>query len=224
MYEKIGSRSQCKLSGWAVLFFVVLCVNMSGMAAEDDGFVPLFNGKNLDGWSGDSRLWAVRDGVIVGSTHGVKLEHNSFLATEKRFSDFVLRVKVKLDNHNSGIQFRSETYDDYVVKGYQADVAESVFFGMLYDEGFRGSMDYWKALPDEERKAIHATGKQGDWNEYEIECVGDRVKMTLNGKVTCDIVDPDGRKEGVVALQLHLGPEMVVQFKDLYIKVLPEKE
>ena len=59
---------------------------------------------------------------------------------------------------------------------------------------------------------------------YEIECVGDRVKMTLNGKVTCDIVDPDGREEGVVALQLHLGPEMVVQFKDLSIKELPKKE
>src|SRR5215813_15341325 len=73
-----------------------------------DGFVPLFNGKNLDGWDGDPALWSVRDGMIVGSTEGHPLEYNNFLCTKKTYSNFILRTQVKMRNHNSGIQFRSE--------------------------------------------------------------------------------------------------------------------
>ncbi|MCK5172825.1 MAG: DUF1080 domain-containing protein [Planctomycetes bacterium] len=191
-----------------------------GEAEIDDGFVRLFDGEDLASWSGDMRLWTVVDGVILGSTEGNAIEQNSFLATEKSYSDFILRVKVKLRNHNSGIQFRSEQADDYVVKGYQADVATQTYFGMLYEEKKRGKMDYWKALPIAEQQAIHAASKQGDWNEYEITCIGDSVKMVLNGYTTCDIIDPDGAKEGVIALQVHRGDPMEVRFKDIYIKEL----
>ncbi len=191
-----------------------------GLGKSDKGFVPLFNGKDLTGWNGDSRLWKIENGVIVGSTEGYTLEQNSFLSTEKSYGDFRLRVKVKLRNHNSGIQFRSEQMANHVVAGYQADVAEKKYFGMLYEEKKRGIMDYWKALPAEEQKAIHAASKQGNWNEYEITCKGDRVKMELNGYVTCNIIDPEGAKEGVIALQLHRGDPMEVRFKDIYIKQL----
>ena len=191
-----------------------------GPGKNDKAFVPLFNGADLTGWSGDSRLWKVEDGVIVGSTEGNPLEHNSFLSTEQSYGDFILRVKVKLRNHNSGIQFRSEQLSDHVVVGYQADVAEKKYFGMLYEEKKRGIMDYWKALPVEEQEAIHAASKQGDWNEYEITCKGDQVKMELNGYLTCNIIDPEGAKEGVIALQLHRGDPMEVLFKDIYIKQL----
>ena len=70
--------------------------------------MPLFNGKNLDGWDGDPRLWSVKDGIIVGSTEGVPLEHNEFLISKKKYSNFILRADMKLRNHNSGIQFRSK--------------------------------------------------------------------------------------------------------------------
>lgn len=191
-----------------------------GEAEIGDGFVRLFNGEDLAGWHGDMRLWKAVDGVIVGSTEGNAIEQNSFLATEKSYGDFVLRIKVKLRNHNSGIQFRSEQADDYVVKGYQADVATQKYFGMLYEEKKRGKMDYWNALPAAEQEAIHASAKQGDWNEYEITCIGDSVKMVLNGYTTCDTVDPDGAKEGVIALQIHRGDPMEVRFKDISIKEL----
>src|SRR2546427_12846371 len=98
------------------------------------GFKPLFNGKNLDGWEGDPRLWNVRDGMIVGSTEGVPLEHNEFLFTKKSYANFILRVQCKLRNHNSGIQFRSERLPDYVARGYQADMAEDNYWGCLYEE------------------------------------------------------------------------------------------
>ncbi len=197
---------------------------MAGASAaavkEDTGFKPLFNGKDLTGWHGDPRLWKVENGEIVGSTEAHPLDHNSFLSTEVSYSDFILRVKVKLRNHNSGIQFRSAQFADYIVRGYQADVAEKKYFGMLYEEGKRGMLDYWNALSPKEQAAIHSTSKQGEWNEYEITCRGDRVKMVLNGKVTCDISDPEGAKEGVIALQLHQGNPMEVRFKDIYIKEL----
>jgi len=191
---------------------------------EDEGFKPLFNGKDLTGWDGDPRLWRVEDGEIVGHTSAdIELKHNTFLATEDAFEDFVFRAKVKLINHNSGIQFRSSRHDDYVVRGYQADMAEQTYFGMLYEEGGRGIMEYFKALPEEEKKANHDAAKQGEWNQYEITCVGDHVKIVLNGRTTCDIVDPDGAKKGVFAFQLHVGPPMEVRFKDVEVKKLEKK-
>jgi hypothetical protein len=186
----------------------------------EDGFKPVFNGKNLKGWDGDEKLWSVDDGAILGSTHGNKIKKNTFLSTKKSYGDFVLRVKTKLENGNSGIQFRSEQRDNYVVAGYQADLAEKTYFGMLYEEQKRGIMPYWKALSPEEQAAIHATGKQGDWNQFEVTCKGDHIKIVLNGKTTLDFKDPEGAKEGIIALQLHVGPDMRVWFKDIEIKEL----
>jgi hypothetical protein len=191
-----------------------------GPAKSDKGFVPLFNGKDLSGWHGDPKLWKAEDGIIVGSTEGNPLEQNSFLSTKKSYGDFVLRAKVKLRNHNSGIQIRSIQMPDYVVHGHQADVATEKYFGMLYREKAGGKMDYWNALSPQEQAKIHAASKQGDWNEYEITCKGDKIKMVLNGYVTCDIVDPEMPGEGIIALQIHKGDPMEVYFKDISIKEL----
>lgn len=187
-------------------------------AKPPEGFVSLFNGKDLSGWKGDPELWKAENGEIIGTTEPKKITKNTFLATEKKYSDFVLKAKVKIRNGNSGIQFRSEAFDGYVVKGYQADVAMETYFGMLYEEGKRGIMPYWKALSEEERKAINAAAKLDDWNEYEIACKGDRAKIVLNGKTTLDMADPAGAKEGIIALQLHVGDPMRVEYKDLWIK------
>jgi len=206
----------------AVLALTLALAPLLSYAAED-GFTPLFNGTDLTGWTGAPGLWRVENGEIIGSTKGVKLEHNSFLSTEKSYSDFVLRVKVKLINHNSGIQFRSEQLEDHAVAGYQADVAEQTYFGMLYEEKKRGILPYWNEYTDDERAAVFAAAKLDDWNQYEITCKGDQVKMVLNGYTTLDFNDPEGAKAGIIALQLHSGPEMEVHFKDLEIKELGEK-
>jgi len=216
--ERKGSMVR-KLSVAIGLCAMALCLAGPAWAeANDEGFVPLLNGKDLTGWEGDPDLWTVEDGVIVGSTHDKKIEHNTFLISEKEYGDFTLRLKVKLENHNSGIQFRSEVHPDYVVSGYQADVAEQTYFGMLYEEKLRGIMPYWNAMTDEERAAVFAAAKPHDWNDYEIICKGDLIQMKLNGKLVCDIVDPDGAKKGVIAFQLHAGDPMRVYFKDIMIK------
>ncbi|MCC6488315.1 MAG: DUF1080 domain-containing protein [Candidatus Hydrogenedentes bacterium] len=217
-------RSRMLIKGLAsvalAMMAVALAVEPAWLAEKTEEFKPLFNGKDLTGWDGDSRLWRVENGEIVGSTEGVKIEHNTFLSTKEAYSDFILKAKVKLRNHNSGIQFRSEQHPDYVVGGYQADIAEQTYFGMLYEEKKRGIMDYWKSMTPEEQAKTQTNVKQGDWNEYEIICEGDSVKLILNGNVTCDITDPEGAKTGIIALQLHAGPAMEVRFKDISIKDL----
>jgi hypothetical protein len=180
------------------------------------GFSPLFNGRNLDGWDGDPRLWSVKDGILVGSTEGVKLSDNTFLATRRSFKNFHLRLEMKLRNHNSGIQFRSEKLDrpGWVVRGYQADAAANPdnYWGNIYDEkGTRGIMvNTWK------EKGSQAY-KPGEWNLYEVICRGDHIQVVLNGAVTADIHD-NARAEGIVALQLHAGPPMEAYFRKIEIR------
>ncbi len=195
-----------------------------GSVTAEEEFTPLFNGKDLSGWTGQPGIWRVEDGEIIGSSHGVKLEHNTFLSTEKSYSDFVLRAKVKLINHNSGIQFRSDQLEDFAVAGYQADVAEKTYFGMLYEEKKRGILPYWNEYTEDEKAAVFAAANLDGWNEYEITCEGDHVKMVLNGYTTLDFKDPEGAKAGIIALQIHTGPEMEVRFKDITIKELNKKK
>ncbi|MCC6142938.1 MAG: DUF1080 domain-containing protein [Candidatus Hydrogenedentes bacterium] len=205
----------------ALSVFAILALAGTVLAEAPEGFTSLFDGKSIEGWSGAPGLWSVQEGLIVGKTTAdAPLKHNSFLIYPTEYKDFVLSIKVKLINHNSGIQFRSEMLDDFAVKGYQADVAEQTYFGMLYEEQGRGIMEYWKKMSEKEQQAVFGAAKLDDWNEYEITCQGDHVQMKLNGVVTCDIVDPDGADSGIIALQLHAGPPMEVQFKDIFVKEL----
>jgi hypothetical protein len=193
---------------------LLLLIGFAAAAFAADGFMPLFNGRNLDGWDGDPRLWSVKDGIIVGSTEGVSLEHNEFLISRKTYSNFILRADMKLRNHNSGIQFRSQASPQWVVSGYQADAAENNYWGCLYEEkGKRGVMvDGWK---DKGEKVV----KLKDWNTYEILCDGDHIQIKLNGLVTADLHDSVSLS-GVIALQLHRGPPMQAYFRNIEIKVL----
>jgi hypothetical protein len=185
------------------------------MAAEEGGFQLLFDGKTLKGWDGDPRLWSVKDGAIVGSTDGANINHNTFLIYRaKQFGDFVFRAQVKLRNHNSGIQFRSEELPEWVCKGYQADMAEGNWWGSVYDEGGkRGLMaNGWKGKAE-------TVVKPSDWNDIEIYCRGENIRITLNGMVTAELKD-SAKLEGILALQLHMGPPMEVQFRNIRIKEL----
>ena len=189
----------------------------SFLSAPAADFEPLFDGETLSGWHGDEALWSVVDGTIMGSTEGNKLPHNSFLATTKSYKNFVLRLKFKLRNHNSGVQVRSKQHDDYVVRGYQADIAEQRFMGILYEEGGRG------ILADVDPDDVKPHVNEGDWNEYVITLDGPRLTQQLNGFTTVDYTEEsdEGAKQGIIALQLHAGPAMQVWFKDIELKPLP---
>ena len=190
-----------------------------GGAAESgkDGWTALFDGKTLKGWKGREGLWKVEDGAIVGqSTAKAKLKHNDFLYTEKEYGDFELKLKFRLINHNSGVQVRSKVHKDFRVTGYQADIAEQRYTGILYGEGF-GAI-----LADVKPKEMAKHVKKGDWNEYRIVCQGKRLQFWINGQPTIDYTDkrPIAAAKGVIAFQLHGGPPMKVYFKDIVIKEL----
>ncbi len=200
-------------------FFVAL-LSISSVAARssaEEGFKPLFDGRTLAGWKGDDKLWSVEDGAIVGTTDDATLQHNSFLATEKTYKNFVLKVKFKLRNGNSGVQYRSKSYPDFVVKGYQADIADNMFMGILYEEGgSRGILVNVKSA--EVAEHIH----KDDWNEYVITADGPHITQVLNGFTTVDYTEKSeqGATDGIIALQLHVGPKMRVWFKDIQIAEL----
>ncbi len=195
---------------------VVLTETVRAEPAAEDGFVPLFNGQDLTGWDGDPELWKVEDGCIVGSTDTKKIKRNSFLSTLKTYGDFVLRLQFKLRNHNSGVQVRSRQHPNWVVKGYQPDIAERRFIGILYEEGGRGILADVK--PAEVAKHV----KRGEWNEYVITCRGPKITIELNGFRTVDYTEKkaDAPTEGIIAFQLHAGPAMQIRFKDIAIKEL----
>lgn len=191
---------------------------------KKDGFTLLFNGKNLDGWDGDPVRWSVQDGLIVGSSDGHPFKVNTFLIHKGVFKNFVLKADIKLRNHNSGIQFRSEQLpgDGWMVRGYQADASEvgekNSAWGNLYEERLRGRNAM--KTPDEGWQIAQKLVHHGDWNSYEILADGDHIRITFNGVVTIDMHD-SAASAGIIALQLHAGPEMRVEFRNLKLKVLP---
>jgi hypothetical protein len=174
----------------------------------------LFNGRDLSGWvtPDDKSLFTVEDGEIVGRTRG-DLKKNEFLATAKTFRNFVLRAKVKYRNGNSGIQFRSRRAPDGVVSGPQADIAEG-YWGLLYEERGRGILERY---PEDKAKALV---KDNDWNEFVITARGKHVTIVFNGTRIIDRTDAKFADEGIIALQVHVGPPMEVRFKDIEISEL----
>ncbi len=190
--------------------------NVLSVPEQQAGFELLFNGRDLTGWTGDPKLWSVENGEIVG--RGEKLPHNVFLIHDKTYSDFVLRYSVRLVNHNSGVQFRSQRFPEFVVKGYQADIADR-WYGSLYEEGLgRGVLADGFAGKGEKVARIDG------WNDMAVKAVGTRITIKLNGLTTADFTetDPNRPGSGVIALQLHAGPPMEVRFRDIRIRPLAE--
>lgn len=185
--------------------------------AAEPGFNPLFNGKDLTGWEGDPFLWKVEDGVLVGKTR--RLPYNDFLATQKEYSDFILRFEVLLvDNAgNSGVQFRSRRESgSMAVIGYQADISD-VFWGALYDEKRRRV-----ALAQPSPALLERTVRLNDWNDYEIHAAGKHIVLKLNGVTTADYTEQqdDIPQKGIIAAQVHSGPPVEIRFRNMRIKEL----
>lgn len=210
-------------------------------AVANDEFVDLFDGATLTGWSGDPALWRVEDGAITGETRAdAPIDYNSFLTwTDGELDDFELTLEYRIFGGNSGIQVRSFALDKpHAVGGYQADIdAEGKWTGTNYGEQFRGILAKRgeKAVVGEDGKptVVGSLGepedlakaiRQGEWNTYRIVAQGRRIVCEINGVPMSEIVDEDGdarRRAGLLALQLHKGPPMKVQFRNIRLKRLP---
>jgi len=195
-------------------------VNQLTPQEKQDGYVLLFNGKTLDGWQGNPALWSVQNGAIVGTTDSHPIQENTFLIYRKPYSDFILRFDIKLRNHNSGVQFRSTVLPNFVVTGYQADASEvgdHSAWGNFYEEKGRGRAVM--KSQDEGWLKAKSVVRHGDWNSYEVFAQGSHMRLTFNGVETIDLSD-DKAKDGVIALQLHAGEPMRVEFRSIRLKAL----
>lgn len=188
----------------------------AGSGAEE-GFEPLFNGKDLTGWEGDPFLWKVDDGMVVGRSPGIS--YNDFLTTVEEYSDFILRFQIQLVDNvgNSGVQIRSRRVSGSMeMIGYQVDVGPS-WWGSLYDESRRRVT---LAAPSE--ATIKMALKPTDWNDYEVQASGRHIVLKLNGVVTVDYTEEDESIEqtGLIGLQVHSGPPLEARFRNIRIKRL----
>jgi putative membrane-bound dehydrogenase-like protein len=186
--------------------------------ATPENVGTFFNGKDLSGWDGNTSLWKVEAGEIVGRTD-TGTSRNQFLRSRLLASDFRLTLKVQLVRknkgfENSGIQFRSQALADGEMKGYQADIGPG-WWGKLYEEHGRGLL--WD-------RSGEAHVKDGEWNDYVVEAVGARVRTWINGQPCVDLDDPAGAKSGLIAFQLHSGGPTEIRFKDLRLEPLPKAE
>lgn len=232
-------------------FVAVICLGGPSLVAagepkaDAEGFVSIFNGKDLTGWSGLKEYWTVKDGVISGYETKDKSKQ-TFLVYEKPVKDFELRLSFKFApvngkvDGNSGIQFRSKLLNEksFVVGGYQADFDSSNgYTGIIYDEASvaggrgimskRGEKTHYTADGKKTTSKLEKTDaelkkaiKVGDWNEVVLIAKGNHIIYRINGNVTTEMIDesPKALKEGVLALQLHAGFTMDIQFKNIRIK------
>ena len=218
---------------------VILFASCGGVfaAEKEEGFVSMFNGRDLSGWEGKEGGWWVEDGAITSQSTKEKpcVKHHYLMWRGGQPADFELRLSYRVVGGNSGIQFRSEELPNWDTNGYQADLeAGQQWTGALFQHRRGGvAMRGEKAVIDEDgTKKVERLGdtaelqkhvKANDWNEYHIIARGPEIILKINGVVMSHAIDHDRKQachQGVIAVQMHPGPPMKVQFKNLRIKVL----
>lgn len=218
---------------------VTLCL-FGSLAAHAAEPVSMFDGKSLEGWRGRADLWSVADGAIVGRTTAEDpIKKNTFLIWEGDApADFELRLSYWVEAGNSGIQYRSNVADEkeFIVGGYQADIeAANKFTGINYEERGRGILaqrGQRVTIAEDGSKKVESIGDADEiakvfrtdaWNEYRVVAKGNTLQHYINDTLTSEVIDGQtekAAKDGVIALQLHVGPAMVIRFKKLTITSL----
>jgi hypothetical protein len=212
----------------------------ASVAPDDEGFVELFNGRDLEGWDANPELWKVEDGVIVGTCEGPeKPEFNEFLIWEGgTLADFELRVVARLHgDNNSGVQYRSRRYPEtgpWGISGYQNDIHPATQHnGMTYEERGRGifGLNGQEVALDPEGKLWLLSEHEpveadiSEWTEYGVVARGNRLVHTINGQVSSTLVDyhEAGRAlQGLLAIQLHRGQAHVLEVRSIRYKPLEQ--
>lgn len=245
-----------------ILLFAILLsgCKVSNSNSSEKGFKSIFDGKTLNGWSGDTKYWRVENGNLVGEiTPETLLKTNSFIVWQGGSpANFELKGEFNItEKGNSGINYRSEMLNDIpnAMRGYQADIDGAVrYTGQNYEERGRTTLAYRGQIttispqsnamtPEEVRKKVQknawtdlkVTGSLGkdeelktkiksqDWNEVHLIIKGNRLQHFINGVLMSDVTDNDlvnGKSKGLLGVQVHVGPPMKVQYRNLRIKEL----
>lgn len=184
--------------------------------------VSLFDGKTFKGWEGDTvHTWRIENGTLTGGSLTTQVPHNEFLATQKTYKNFILRLQFKLQGTgfvNAGIQFHSQRLQNppFEMRGYQADLGDG-YWASLYDESRRD-----KVLVHADSVAVSKVLKRNEWNNYQIRSEAGRIRIWLNGLQTVDYTETDAAipQSGLIALQIHGGGKAQVAYKNITIEEL----
>ena len=244
--------------GFLVALFII--INSCKTTSIKDGFHPIFNGENLEGWKGDSTYWSVKDGVLIGEvTPETILKRNSFIIYEKEQpSDFELKLEYKISKSgNSGVNYRSEIIQNkpFALRGYQSDIdGKNRYTGQNYEEKKRTTLAYIgekvvvDVMPDSipltnirknvkrncwqtrnvtaslgNKKELTSHVKVNDWNTMHIIVNDNRMQHYVNGVLMSDVTDLDTQNKttkGFIGVQVHTGPPMKVEYKNIRLKVI----
>lgn len=228
---------------FVILTVLLFAINIVACSAEQvsppEGFKSIFNGTDLSEWDGNPAYWSVKEGCLTGVTDG-SLKHNRFIVWRGgELKNFELRVKVKVTTGgNSGLNYRSKARPDLgeeVVTGYQCDVVpgRADYNGMLYEERGRRILAHtgekviidvqgqpWVVgeLPIKEFKA-------NEWHEYRVLVQGNHHQHWIDNHPTVDVIDLDVKNRalsGILGVQVHVGPAMTIQYRDFFLKHLPD--
>lgn len=224
-----------KVFYFLLLFLLCPLAVLAAAPDSEEGFVPMFNGKDLSGWEGKPGWWTVEDGTITSqSTPEKPCQAAHYLMWRGgKPADFEMRFEYRIQGGNSGVQFRSRELPEWDTNGYQADIEDGEqWTGCLFEHTRAGvGMRAERVIIDKDgTKHVSALGdskelmshvKKNDWNEYRISAVGHEIILSINGVVMTHITDSQegaAAKDGVIALQMHPGPPMKIQFRNLRIR------
>jgi len=196
---------------------------LAAQQREEADFLPLFDGKTLEGWEGNPAVFRVEDGAVVGGSLKKPIGGNDFLCTKREYGDFELRLQFKLlgEGANGGVNLRSQRDTQTgVARGYQADLGVN-WWGCLYDEARRNKV---LAGPASEKRPESV--RMNEWNDYRILCEGKRIQLWINGVQTVDYTEPDPNIEcrGRIALQIQANRASEAWYRNIRIKVLDRDE
>jgi 3-keto-disaccharide hydrolase len=240
VFMPFASRNARGILGLAIILAAIGGTTGAGEKPKPPpGFIAIFNGKNLDGWEGNPKYWLVEDGCLMGLADG-KLDYNRFILWRGgKPKNFEVRVKVKVSTAgNSGIQYRSverPELGESVVAGYQCDVVanRADYNGMLYEERGRRILAHTgekviidtKGQPWVVGEFLVKEFKANEWHDFRVLAEGNHLQHWIDGHQTVDVIDLDEKNrrfEGVLGVQVHVGPPMKIQYRDFFLKKLPD--
>ena len=244
---------------YSIVFCLSSCKNKNPSLKNENRFQSIFNGKDLEGWSGDPKYWRVENGILIGEvTPETILKRNSFVIYEKEQPEnFELKLEYRITNSgNSGINYRSEVFDNvpFALRGYQCDIdGKNKYTGQNYEEKKRTTLAYigeivtipqmpdsipktnlrknvkkncWQTRTITETKLkskLKSLIKLNDWNSVHLIIKGNTLQHYVNGVLYSEVNDLDEinrSKNGYIGVQVHVGPPMKVEYKNIKLKYL----
>lgn len=204
-------------------------------------FREILTKNTLIDWKGNPGLWRFEDSVLIGETtpESIITEHSFFIWSKEQTGDFELTFEYKISERgNSGVNYRSVILEnkEFVMQGYQADIdGNNKYTGQIYEEKGRAFLARQGQITFiDSDNHVHQTGSLGnkedllsyindnEWNSYMIVAKGNTLIHAINGRVISVSIDHGNkmRKKGFLGFQLHLGPPMKVEYKNILYRKL----